>query len=467
MNFGRWMTFWTITLLLLNRSASFCHDSPMKSISPEKVREELAYTVGVQAYIYGYPLVEMYRVRHSRVFDPNNKDRVGLNQFLHARKLRNHNDTLIVAPNHDTLYSSAWLDLAHEPVVLQVPDTNGRYYVVQFLDFYTNNFAFVGKRSTGTKAGVFVITGPDWKGTLPDGVRRIDSPTNSIWLLARILVDEKDDLDQIHALQDQFSIVPWSGWGKKKPFVNDPRKPELVAYDATEPLRFFEFLNAALKENPPPATDRGLISLFRQIHVGPDKSFKLKDLDEPTIQGLRRALEMGEKMVCGTQHAQKKVNGWVVPQPNIAKFNDDYLYRAFIAKAGLASLSLDEGINFWTGVDDRGETLHGSRKYILRFAKNETPPVDGFWSLTMYGPKGLLVANPIDRYAISDRTKGIQRDPNGGLTFYLQKDSPGKDREANWLPCPKDEFTVWLRCYLQHKSVTEGKWKAGAIQRVD
>jgi hypothetical protein len=449
-------------------AASVCsraQEKPPKLLTPEQGREEYAYTIGVQAYIYGYPLVEMYRVRYARVFDPVNKNPAQLNQFFHLRNLIDHTARTVVGPNNDTLYSSAWLDLAKEPIVLDIPDTKGRYYVMHFMDFYTNQFAYVGKRATGTKPGSFAITGPGWKGTLPEGVKRIESPTNAVWILGRTLVDGKDDLPAVHALQDQYILSPLSSWGKKeKP--KPPAPPALPAYDLAEPLKFFELLNVALRENPPPAREAALMSLFGQIGLGPEKMFKVSELDPPTAKGLRRAIEQGQQIVASTKLRGKPINGWAPPQAHHGKFGGDYLYRASVAKFALAALTPDEAYNFIFGLED-SQPLNGTRKHMLRFEKGQMPPVDAFWSVTMYeAPDGFLVDNPIQRYSIGDRTKGLRYGEDGSLELYLQHESPGKDKESNWLPAPKGNFALALRCYLPRKAITDGTWKPPPVREV-
>ncbi len=437
-----------------------------KPLTREQSSEEYAYTIGVQAYIYGYPLVEMYRVRYTRVFNPAAKNRTPLNQFYHIRQLHDHTATTVIGPNNDTLYSSAWLDLAKEPIVLDVPDTKGRYYVMHFMDFYTNSFAFVGKRATGTKPGSYAITGPGWNGKLPEKLTRIESPTNAVWLLGRTLVDGKDDLPAVHALQDQYLLTPLSSWGKKeKP---NPRPlPDFPAYDLSEPLTFFELLNVALRENPPPAREAALMSLIGQIGVGPEKSFKVSELDAPTMKGLRRAIEQGQRIVAATEHKAKPVNGWKPPLSHAGRYGDDYLFRATIAKNALAANSPEEAHNFLL-VSVQDEPLKGNRKYVLRFEKNQMPPVDAFWSLTMYHwPAGFLVDNPIKRYSIGDRTKGLRYGADGALEIFIQHESPGKDKESNWLPAPKGDFALALRCYLPRKTISDGTWKPPPVKQVE
>ncbi len=447
---------------------TLAEDKLPEPLPPELAREEYAYTIGVQAYIYGYPLVEMYRVRYKAVFDPDKKNRTPLNHFQHKRNLSDHTATTVVAPNNDTLYSSARLDLANEPVVLEVPDTGGRYYVMQFMDFYTNNFAYVGKRTTGTQSGSYAVTGPSWKGTLPEGLKQIQAPTNAVWLLGRTLVDGNDDLPAVHAIQDQYRLTPLSSWGKNNQAQPRLERPDLPAYDLSEPLRFFEFLNVALRENPTPAREESLMNLFGQIGVGPGKIFKVAKLDPPTARGLRKAIDMGPRLIASLPSGRPVANGWLAFSPHTGKFGDDYRYRAYVAQFALAANDPSEAHNFTTHLDDRDRPLNGRRKYVVRFEKGQLPPVDAFWSLTMYRLPGVfLVENPIARYSLGDRSKHLRYGKDGSLELYLQHDSPGKDKESNWLPAPQEDFVLALRCYLPRTAITDGTWKPPAVKSGD
>ena len=437
-------------------------------LTPEQAREEYAYTIGVQAYVYGYPLVEMYRIRFKAVFDPESKPRIPLNHFKHARELLDHTATTVVAPNNDTLYSSAWLDLAKEPLVLDVPDTKGRYYVMQFMDFYTNNFAYVGKRTTGTAPGRFAIVGPGWKGTLPGGLKRIQAPTNAVWLLGRTLVDSKDDLPAAHAVQDQYLLTPLSRWGKQ----DEPKlridTSDLPPYDLSEPLKFFELLNVALRENPPPAREEALMSLFGQVGVGPGKTFTIADLDPATARGLRKAIDTGRRLISALPSGRPVRNGWLAFSPHTGKFGDDYRYRAYVAMFAIAANDPIEAYNFSARQDDRDQRLNGDRKYLVRFEKGQVPPVDAFWSLTMYRLPGVFfVENALGRYSLGDRSRQLRHEADGSLEIYVQHDSPGKDKESSWLPAPKGDFALSLRCYLPRKAILDGTWKPPTVKPVE
>ena len=435
--------------------------------SPEQLREELAYTLGVQAYIYGFPVVEMYKTRSLRVNDPK-QDEATLNQFIHFRRLRDHRDRAVVSPNNDTLYSSAWLDLAPGPVVLSVPDAGGRYRVFQFLDFWTNNFASIGKRTNGSGAADYAVVGPGWQGDLPRGLKRIDAPTNAVWLLGRTLVDGPDDLAAVHALQDQSTLTPLAAWGKTNP-PPTAAPPKPIPFDLSDPLKFFEFLNAGLRENPPPPRDAGLMALFGPINVGPDKPFRADQLDAATAQGLRRAVETGRRLVeAGPVKSPPPVNGWHFPPRNVGNFGDDYLLRATTAMKLLGALPPEEAVYPTAQTDDHNQPLDGMHRYVLRFEKGQAPPADAFWSVTLYRlPDRLLADNPLGRYSIGDRTKGLAYGTDGSLELYIQRDSPGKDRESNWLPAPEGPFCLTLRAYLPRKELLAGTWKVPAVRRVD
>lgn len=457
-----YLVIWLITAIL----PAMAPAAPPEPISAEQAREEYAYTLGVQAYIYGYPLVEMYRVRHKAVFDPANKNRTPLNQFRHMRALFNHTAATVVAPNNDTLYSSAWLDLAQEPLVLEVPDTQGRYYVMQFMDFYTNNFAYVGKRATGTKPGRYAITGPNWHGALPKGLRQIQAPTNAVWLLGRTLVDGQDDLPAAHAIQDQYRLTPLSAWHKKARPDSAPAAPP-PAYDPGDPLRFYEWLDNALSENPPPAREAALMSLFGQIGVGPGKAFQAASLDQPTANGLRRAVDVAPRLLASLSSGQP-ANGWQAFLAHTGRFGDDYRYRAYVAKTALASNSPEEAYNYSIHLDSQGEPLNGNRKYVVRFEPGQLPPVEAFWSLSLYRFPSLFFAeNPLARYSLGDRSRELRYAKDGSLEIYIQQTSPGEDKASNWLPAPVEDIALVLRCYLPRPAISNGAWIPPAVIRVE
>jgi hypothetical protein len=245
-----------------------------------------------QAYIYSFPVYEMYRVRYNGLYNPNNPSRQGMNQFGHVRRLADHTNRAVTQPNNDTLYSSAWLDLSAEPLILSVPDAAGRYYSLAFMDFYTNNFAYVGRRATGTKAGDYAIVGPKWNGPLPTGLPVIKSPTNAVWLLGRTLVDSEEDLPNVHRLQDHYTLTPLSVWTKTgKPGQPETPKTSPPAPNPKEPLEFFRIVNLGLTENPPPADEAPLMAELARINVGPNQNFDPSRFSEEQRKIILKAVE--------------------------------------------------------------------------------------------------------------------------------------------------------------------------------
>jgi hypothetical protein len=461
------ITLLTAITFLVGAPPTLAQKPAATALSPEQLREEEAYSIGLQAYIYGFPVVEMYRLRYLSAFSPTNPNRTPINQFRRRRELIDHTYTAVVSPNSDTLYSSAWLDLAREPMILHVPDTKGRYYVFQFLDFYTNNFASIGTRTTGTKEGNFAITGPKWNGSLPRGIQRINSPTNAALVIGRTLIDGAHNLANVHQFQDECILTPLGTWGKEAgPPAAEVKWPP---YDGSNPLKFFEFLNIALRENPPPAHNASLMSLFERIGVGPEQTFAIEKVDPAIARGLRRALAVGKEMIASPPTRRgTEVNGWFLPAKNIGNFFDDFLFRAEVALKWIFALSPEEAVYFVAEKDDKGVPLVGKQRYVLRFENGQVPPMDAFWSITMYRmPDRLLASNSIRRYSISDRTAGLRFQSDGALEIYVQHEAPEKGKEPNWLPAPAGEFNLILRVYLPRKEVLDGAWKIPAVSRID
>jgi hypothetical protein len=299
-------------------------------------------------------------------------------------------------------------------------------------------------------------------------VKELRSPTNAVWLLGRTLVEGAADLPAVRAVQDGYALTPLAAW--RKPGATDvvTPLPELPRYSTADPLAFYQLLNAALTENPPPAREQALMALFAQIGIGAGKEWKPESLDAATAQGLKRAVEAGRQLIAAMPSKQPIVNGWQGVAAHSGSFGDDYAYRAFIAKNALAANDPEEAFNFVARQDAKGEKMDGSRRYVLSFAPGQTPPVHAFWSLTMYEmPKGFFVANPLDRYALGDRTKSLKRSADGSLEIYVQRDSPGAEKESNWLPAPAGEFELALRCYMADAAIPSGRWKPPAVMPVE
>lgn len=422
------------------------------------------------AFIYGFPLYEMYRVRWGAVYSGRNPARVGLNAFVHARELADPTRRGVTAPNNDTMYSSAWLDLAAEPIVMHVPDTAGRYYSLQFMDFYTNTFKDIGRRTTGTKAGDFLVAGPEWKGAAPDGLAVIRSPTNAVWLLGRTLVDGPDDVSNVRALQQQFTLTSLSAWQHKPPMIVPASAPPPL--DTADPWDFFKVVDRALTENPPPERDAGLMRSFRRIGVGPGIVFSPELLAPAQRDIVLRALgDAREELRNRAAREAPGRNGWVYPPANLGNYGTDFELRALVALVGLAALDPAEAMYFGTRHDDAGRPLNGTHRYLLHFPKGTLPDVGAFWSLTMYqieaDQRVFLVANPIARYSIGDRTRGVRYKADGSLDILLQHEAPDADQRANWLPAPAGDFRVSLRAYQPGPDLLAGRYEIPGIKRID
>lgn len=413
-----------------------------------------------EAYIYTFPLYAMYRTRYDALKGPGIP-----NRFLHARTLATPASRVVTAPNNDTLYSSAWLDLAPGPLILHVPDTAGRYYILAFMDFYTNNFAYVGRRTTGTKAGDFVIVGPHWRGATPTVMPLIRAPTNAVWLLGRFLVSGNEDLPDVHALQDQLTLKSLSGDGSAASSDHGAGlRPE-----PADPWNYFAVVNAALTENPPPARDRRVVADLAKIGLAPDASFNpsrfTREERAALLSGVAAAKHELETAMIPRNAGRP---GWTKPRADLGNFGTDYLFRAIVAQVGLAALEPPEAVYLSPTGDTDGRPLDGTHRYLLHFSKSALPPVDAFWSLTMYqvdpDERRFLVANPINRYSIGDRTKGLVYH-DGSLDIFIQHVSPGAAKESNWLPAPTGRFALSLRAYQPRPELLNDQYQMPVLQR--
>ena len=433
---------------------------------PADWREQNAYTLGVQAYLYAFPWAYMPEARWLRT---EALDRQA-DRFDHIRHLEDANHLSGGAPNNDTLYSRAWVYLKDEPVILTVPEITDRYYTIEIADFMGDNFAYVGARATGTKAGNYAIIGPDWKRTLPAGVQPLP-PSSTPWatILGRTYVKDTSDLDAAHKIQDQYKLVPLSQWGKSEIV---PPKDAIIweGFDPkTDPLADWKTINRAMIEVPPPARDADTLQQFARIGIGPGLDVDRQDAS--TKRGLARAAVDGRKIIADAftdGYLQKVVNGWNYPPPATGRPSPsrDWIFRAVQMLAGFIANDPVEGTYLNVSVDGDGKPLTGKNRYVIHFDKGGEPKVKAFWSVTMYNLKYNLVANPIDRYSLGDRS-GMKHDPDGGLTIYVQKDSPGADKESNWLPAPDEQFFLIMRTYLPADDIVNQTWQPPEITAVN
>lgn len=446
--------------------------------SPIHAKSDLSKDVSLieiskKAYIFVLPLYVMYRTRWRAVFNPKNPYSGNVNEFRHARRLAGPTSRAVTSPNNDTLYSSAWLDLEPDPLVLHVPDTSGRYYSLQFLDFYTNNFAYIGRRTTGTREGDYLVIGPNYKGETPRGLPVIKSPTNAVWLISRFLIDGPKDLSNVHELQNQLSITSLSSWMGREPGNTRAKQTKtLIRPNPEDPFNHFTVANLALTENPPPRSEKPLIQEFKKIGVGPGQIFDPKRFSDTERGEILLGIEQAKEELKAISVQRPRSNtGWLVPGPDLGRYGTKYKLRAFVAVFGLGALTREEAMYFSTNIDEDRKHLHGRNRYVIRFVKDGLPPVDAFWSLTMYSVEKdmrcFLVCNPINRYSVGDRTKGLKYNEDGSLDIYIQHDSPGPDKESNWLPAPADVFRLGLRAYQPRKELLEGRYLLPKVRRIE
>lgn len=436
-------------------------------------REEEGYTLGLQAFKYGYPVIEMYRSRWEWHYDESSPNyNSPANEFGHARRAT-HKDTFVVTPIVDAVYSRAFVDLSDEPYVIEAPVIDDRYWTVQFCDFYTNSFAYVGAGQGDTEGGAFVLVGPDWRGVLPEGFNRaLKCPTPVACLLARVTILDEDEAPAV-ALQKQFKLTPLSVWtGEASQPKAVPAPKPYRDFKGGNPLDFFTMLNWCLTENPPPPTDAGVMGLFERIGIGPGMEFEPEKLHPAMVTGLQRAIKQGlTSMIAEMPFCVPNVNGWLIPNPNRSgNFGTDYYLRLETAEIGLLANDADEALYIGCFMDEHGEPLVGGRKYVIHFDKDGLPPVRQFWSLTMYThPPGFLTESSTNRYVIGSLTPGLKYNEDGSVDIYIQRESPGAEKESNWLPTtpPGELFRIIQRLYNPKGQILNGLWKPPAIQRVD
>ena len=442
-----------------------------------KTNPEEAAKLGVEAYIYGYPLVTMEMTRRVMTNVASSEALRGpMGQFLNAREYPSAAFKDVTAPNADTLYSVAWLDLANEPYVLSLPDVDGRYFLMPMLSGWTDVFEVPGKRTTGTKAQKYAITGPGWKGTLPKGITEYKSPTSIVWILGRTYcTGTPEDYKAVHAIQDQYTVVPLSSYGKPytppKGKVDpkiDMKTPVRAQVNGMDSAAYFSTLAVLMKTNPPAKADTPMVEKMAKIGIVPGKDFDMSKLDPAVAKGLQDVPKVAQEKIMGHfKDAGKDVNGWQV-MTSTGIYGTDYLQRAFITAIGLGANRPQDAVYPTSQVDGDGKAYDGTNKYVMHFSKGQTPPVKGFWSLTMYDGDYFFVENPLNKYTVSPRND-LKYNEDGSLDLYLQNVSPGKDKESNWLPAPGGKFVLMLRLYWPQEtapSILDGTWQPPGVRRL-
>ncbi len=441
-----------------------------------------ARKIGVQAYIYGLPIVLMDRTVRAltRTSEPGSEGKM-MNVLRHAQALRDYRFRAVVRPNNDTLPSSAFLDLRKEPMVLSLPEVKDRYFSFAFLDAWTNSFTSRGSKDFAGKSGIkypvhYLITGPEWEGQVPDGLERISAPTNLVWILGRTEVRGAEDLKTAILYQKQYSLVPFSKFGTdyKPLFLSSAASYNNVGATPKEQVHgmsgdvFFSLLLKMIKDNPPPKADNKVLSAMKSIGLDPDKEFDFSKLPADIRKGLDEAVPAARVRL-------RKYLGRVAgraqwgPDPSkvpLGAYGTRYFLRAIVADVGLGALKNDEAVYQGARKDSLGRPLIGSRKYVIHFKKGMTPPVNAFWSVSLYDQEGYYVDNPIHRYKLGSNSK-LSFNKDGSLDLYIQNTPPPNGKMSNWLPSPKTQFNLNLRMYAPKGDIINGKWKAPPVMAVE
>ncbi len=397
-----------------------------------------------------------------------------MNQFTHLRAFPDHNFSAVVRPNVDTLYSIAYFDVSEEPLVLTIPEGTDRYHMMPMIDMWTDVFACPGTRTTGSAGGHFAIMGPRWSGELPANVQGIRSPTSIGWIIGRTKTKGVSDYETVHAIQDGYRMTPLSYFGQpgspppagRVESSFDLGTPPLAQVEQMSSEEYFELFAKLLVENPPHEMDWPILARLRRIGFVAGETFDFSALDAGVRDALERGAKAGLKLIEDQGQKGSFVNGWVIKTETMGSYGTSYLARANIARIGLGANLVEDAVYPITIWDDQGEIFDGRRTYRLHFEADALPPVQGFWSLTMYNDQMYLADNPIARYAIGDRDK-LRFNGDGSLDILIQHKPPAEERRSNWLPAPAGRFDMVLRLYWPSPEVLTGEWVPPAIKRVD
>ena len=439
------------------------------------------------AYIYGYPIVLMERTRQVSTAVPRPEgSRAPLNQYAHIRTFPDPNFKDVVSPNVDTLYSIAWLDLAMEPLVVTVPDARAyatpdgeaRYYLLQMLDAWTNVFDSPGLRTRGPEARAFLLTGPDWQGEAPAGLERIVSPTSMVWITGRTHVLDEADMPTVHAFQDQLQLIPLSKWpGSYQPPAEAPIEegvdvsmPPPAQVDGLDAQQFFTELAMLMKKNPPAAYDGPMLEKLGILGLVAGQPFDLSSMPLAELIAIEEGYALGKAMLSTlvAHSGSTPINGWTVMTSGIGEYGDNYDARAVTAVVGLGANLPEDAVYPRTAIDGAGAAMTTANRYTLTFGPGQWPPSNAFWSLTLYDSDQAVVENPINRYALGDRSDLVPN-ADGSLTIYIQKDAMAGALVNNWLPAPQGEnqaFNLIMRIYWPTQEMLDGTWVVPPVRRV-
>jgi hypothetical protein len=458
---------------------------PRAAQAQSALTEQEAQAIALDAYIYLYPLMSMEISRKTFTnVEPGKEFGKGpMNTFTNVPQYPPADFKGVVRSNFDTLYSIAWLDMTKEPVVITAPDTDGRYYLLPMLDMWTDAFASPGWRTTGTKAGTFLLTPPGWRPDLRDRVidefklpkdtQRIDAPTPYVWLIGRTKTDGPPDYDAVHKIQAGYKVTLLSDFGKAPKPVEvkidpsvDMKTPPKTQVDTMTGGKYFAYAAEVMKLQPPHVTDEPILGQMKKIGIEVGKSFDMSKLDPVVQKALERAPEAGQKLMAWKLPRLAQVaNGWSMNTDTVGVYGNYYLKRAVLAQQGLGANVPEDAIYPINLGDEAGRPLDGANKYTITFEKGAAPPVNAFWSITLYDAHGFQVGNTLNRFAVSSWMP-FKYNADGSLDLYIQNEGPGKDNEANWLPAPKAPFNLLLRMYAPKSEALIGKWSPPPVTKV-
>ena len=463
-----------VTALSLGMSTALLASPKAKTgINAEEAKNKQAYALGVQAYIWGYPMVVMQKSRDAmtKVGDapvtPKQFSATGqffspVNQVASAWGMLGPKFSAVQSGNSDTQYSVTWFDSSDEPYILHIPDAKKRYYTYQFIDAYTNNFHYASTRTMGSQDQNYALVAPGWNGKLPKGVIKIECPTPTGFIIGRWFVASEKDVPAVNALLKQVSMTPLSAYGKT---YTPPKVKVVPAKKYTGDLAFFEQLGDVLALNGAPEADAGLLGILKNIGLTESHGFDVSALSEGEKKALAKAVLDGNSMLAAKSAAMgKEVNGWQLSPVLDEYFGTDYLFRAAI---GYQAMFVNTPIEaYYPGVfkDTEEKTLDASTgNYTMTFAKGALPPVGAFWSTTLYdAKKRLMVENSLNRYKLGSADH-LKTNKDGSTTIYIQHESPGKELESNWLPAPKEPYYMLFRYYLPSVEVLNGQYKLPGV----
>ena len=447
---------------------------PVTAAAQSAITEQEAQSIAVDAYIYFYPLVTMDVTRKQLTNKPPGSGSLGgpMNTFANADAFPSADFKAVVRPNFDTLYSSGYLDLTKEPMVVSVPDTGGRYYLLPILDMWSDVFASPGWRTTGTQAGNFLVTPRGWSGAVPAGFAQIEAPTPYVWIIGRTKTDGPPDYDAVHKIQAGYKITPLSEWGKPPKPVEikidpsvDMKTPPKTQVDTLSGDKYFTYAAELLKLHPPHLTDQPIVARMKRISIEPGKSFDMSKVDPVMKKALEDAPAAAQNLMAWKLPTiARVVNYWSMNTDTMGVYGNYYLKRAIVAQLGLGANLPEDAIYPLNLADETGKPLDGASKYTIHFDKGAAP-VNAFWSVTLYDSDGFQVANSLNRFAVSSWMP-FKHNPDGSLDLYFQNESPGTDKEANWLPAPKGAFNLTMRLYAPKSDALTGKWNPPLVTKV-